>query len=79
VADADLGVQAVTERLQRMSALSAERGFIVKGPAMDAESVTARLRLMSSLADMCFRLAEVGRASGALRSEAGGVKRAGPP
>lgn len=52
----DMSPAAVTARLREVGALLAARGFIKKGVAMSAEAVTARLRVMAGLSDLCFKL-----------------------
>ena len=56
----DYGSSAVTARLQEVSRLLSERGFINKQVDMSAAALTARLRTMASLSDMCRRLVDVG-------------------
>lgn len=56
----DFGPEAITARLRELSRLLDARGFVSKQVDMSAPAVTARVRTMASLSDMCRRLAEVG-------------------
>lgn len=56
----DFGRQAITSRLRELSRLLAERGFVSKQVDMSPAAVTARVRTMASLSNMCRRLAPVG-------------------
>ena len=57
----DMCPAAVTERLQRVSELLARRGWIRKGAEMSPEALTARLKVLGALSDMCRKLQVVGR------------------
>jgi hypothetical protein len=48
--------QAVTARLQTISRLLAERGFVDKGVDMSSVAVTQRLKSMAALSSLCLRL-----------------------
>ena len=50
----------VTARLREVARLLAERGMLNKAVDMSASAVTARLRVLGSLSDMCRRLKAVG-------------------
>jgi hypothetical protein len=56
----DMRPEAVTARLREMSRLLAERGFVAKGVDMSSPAVTARLKTLGALSDMCRRLGPVG-------------------
>jgi hypothetical protein len=56
----DFGRHAITGRLRELSRLLAERGFVSKQIDMSLAAVTARVRTMASLSNMCRRLAAVG-------------------
>jgi hypothetical protein len=51
---------AVSTRLREMSRLLAERGLVEKGVDMSPAAITARLRMLGALSDMCRRLARAG-------------------
>ena len=51
---------AVSGRLREVGRLLAQRGFVPKGVAMASASVTARLKILGALSDMCRRLTCVG-------------------
>lgn len=51
---------AISARLREMSRLREQAGFIDKRPAMTADAITRRLRMLGALSDMCRRLAAVG-------------------
>jgi hypothetical protein len=53
--------EAVSARLREMARLFAQRGFVVKGVDMSSAAVSARLRMMASLSDLCRRLAPIGQ------------------
>jgi hypothetical protein len=55
----------VSARLRQMARLLADRGFVNKGVDMSASAVTARLRVLGALSDMCRRLKAVGSRLGA--------------
>lgn len=50
----------ITARLRELSRLLAVRGFVTKQVDMSAAAVTARVRTMASLSDMCRRLGAIG-------------------
>jgi hypothetical protein len=52
---------AITARLREMARLFSQRGFVSKGVDMSGAAVSARLRTMASLSDMCRRLAPIGK------------------
>jgi hypothetical protein len=52
--------EAISARLHEMARLSAERGLVGKGVDMSSVAISARLRTMASLSDMCRRLAPIG-------------------
>lgn len=52
----DYSPDAVTLRLQLMSKLSRERGFVNKGVDMSLAAVAARLRSMNALSRLCALL-----------------------
>lgn len=56
----DLGSHAITIRLRELSRLLAARGFVSKQVDMSAAAVTARVRTMASLSNMCRRLGAIG-------------------
>jgi hypothetical protein len=56
----DFGAGAITARLRALSRLLAERGFVSKQVDMSTAALTARVRTMASLSDMCRRLGAVG-------------------
>lgn len=57
----DLASQAVvTFRLRELARLLDARGFVTKGVDMSSAAVTARLRMLGALSDMCRRLVKVG-------------------
>jgi len=62
-----MGRDAVTERLREIARLLARRGFVTKGIDMSPEGVTARLKTLGALSDMCRRLGVVGRQLGPRR------------
>jgi hypothetical protein len=51
---------AVTLRLREIDRLLALQGVRSKGVDMSPAAVTARLRTLGSLSDMCLRLVEIG-------------------
>jgi len=53
--------EAVSARLHEMARLFAQRGFVSKGVDMSNAAVSARLRTMASLSDLCRRLAPIGQ------------------
>jgi len=53
--------EAVSSRLREMARLFAQRGFVVKDVDMSSAAVSARLRTMAALSDLCRRLAPIGR------------------
>ena len=59
-AGVDMGAVAVTARLEEMARQLEERGFAAKGVDMSTGAVSARLRTLGSLSDMCRRLAPLG-------------------
>jgi hypothetical protein len=56
----DFGPHAITARLRELARLLAARGFVSKDVDMSAAAITARVRTMASLSDMCRRLGAVG-------------------
>jgi hypothetical protein len=52
---------AVTARLRELDRLLAQRGLRAKGVDMSSEAVTARLRALGALSDMCRRLVAAGK------------------
>jgi hypothetical protein len=56
----DYGPQAITARLRELARLLSARGFVSKDVDMSAAAITARVRTMASLSDMCRRLGAVG-------------------
>jgi len=56
----EMDAQAVTARLREVARLLAARGFVKKGIDMSPAAVTARLRTLGALCDMCRRLTALG-------------------
>ena len=56
-----MGPAAVTTRLREIARQREARGFVAKGVEMSVSAVTARLRTLGALSDMCLRLVAVGR------------------
>lgn len=56
----DASPEGVTARLRELSRLLDARGFVAKGVDMSATAVTARLKILGGLSDMCRRLGAVG-------------------
>ena len=57
----DMRPATIAARLRELARQSDARGFIDKGVDMSARAVTARLRTLGALADMCQRLRQVGQ------------------
>jgi hypothetical protein len=53
--------EAVTERLREVARQLARRGLVAKGVDMSRSAVTARLKTLAALSDMCLRLVAIGR------------------
>jgi hypothetical protein len=56
----DMRAPAVTARLREVGRLLAERGLVPKGVDMSPAQVTARLKTLGALSDMCRRLVRAG-------------------
>jgi hypothetical protein len=56
-----MGRDAISARLREMARLFAERGLVSKDVDMSSAAISARLRTMASLSDLCRRLAPIGR------------------
>jgi hypothetical protein len=55
-----MAAAAVTARLREMAKLRVQAGYVDKRPAMTSAAITARLKTLGALSDMCRRLAVVG-------------------
>jgi hypothetical protein len=60
--------EAVTARLREVSRLLAERGLVVKEVDMSPAAISARLRTLGALSDMCRRLQAIGEKLAPLQS-----------
>jgi hypothetical protein len=55
-----MSAAGVSERLREVGRLLEQRGFVSKQVDMGPSAVTARLKTLGALADMCRRLAPIG-------------------
>ncbi len=67
--DVDMSPQAITRRLELVSALSAQRRRARPRVDMSPEAITRRLRTAGELCALCHKLGAIGRAAGLATGE----------